>query len=98
MLNRNLTIANLRKVLCFCGGFSVTANKSALEKYEIQALKYLLDEDIIYLDKPETSTLLPGATENDKAGRYRLNESQRAKAEALCVKFQHEINTNSRSN
>ncbi len=96
MLNRELTSAILRKTICFIGGFSVTANRAVLGKYEVEALKYLVEEEIIYLDKPDVP--LKGATDNDKAGRYRLKEQNRAKAQALSIRCQHELNTNSRSN
>ena len=89
MENMEFKVAVLEKLVAFINGFSVTANEKALGQYQIQALKYLIDHGIIYLDM--SNIHLEGLTENDKAGRYRLNASHRVKAEKLSIHFEVEI-------
>jgi len=96
MENMEFKVSVAEKLVAFVKGFSVTANEKALGPYEIQALKYLLDHGIIYIDM--SNTHLEGLTENDKAGRYRLNESHRVKAEKLKIHFETEITKIRRSN
>ena len=96
MENIEFKVAVLIKLTAFVRGFSVTGNEKVLGPYEIQALKYLLDHGIIYLDI--SNTKMEGLTEDDKAGRYRLNESHRVKAEKLIIHFEVEIKTIRRSN
>lgn len=96
MENIEFKVAVAVKLGAFVRGCSVTANEKVLGPYEIQALKHLLDQGIICLDISKVN--MEGLTENDKAGRYRLNESHRVKAEKLIIHFEVEINKIRRSN
>jgi len=89
MENMEFKVAVLKVLASFLCGLSTTANEKVLGQYKIQALKYLVDHGVISLDMSKTH--LEGLTENDKAGRYRLNESHRVKAEKLKTHFQVEI-------
>lgn len=96
MENMEFKVAVFEILLAFIKGFSVTANEKSLGQYQIQAIKYLVDHGIISLDV--SNIHLEGLTEDDKAGRYRLNASHRVKAEKLSIHFETEINAIRRSN
>ena len=89
MENMEFKVATSRTLASFLCGLSTTANEKVLGQYKIQALKYLVDHGIISLDM--SNAHLEGLNEDDKAGRYRFNESHRVKAEKLKTRFQVEI-------